>query len=59
MLTRACMSRSKDSLLHKGWSINYVSTFEGGGDRQMLTAADVREGGLHELLTSAKSSSEN
>ena len=32
--------------LLKELSINYFSTFEGGGGRKMLMVADVGEGGL-------------
>ena len=38
----------------KGSSINYVSTFEGGGGREMLMVADLGEGDVHKLLMSAK-----
>ena len=40
--------------LTKGSSINYVSTFEGGGGIKMLMVADVGEGGVSDLLMSAK-----
>ena len=43
----------------KGSSINYVSTFEGGGGIKMLTIADVGEGGVSDLLMSAKKSYTN
>ena len=37
-----------------GLSIKYVSTFEeGGGVSEMLTLADMGEGGLSRMLTSA------
>ena len=39
---------------HLGSSINYVSTFEGGGGREMLMVADMGEGGVHKSLMSAK-----
>ena len=37
----------------RGPSIKYVSTFEGGGVSGMLTLADIGEGGLSRMLTSA------
>ena len=40
--------------LTKGSSINYVSTFKGGGGIKMLMVADVGEGGVSDLLMSAK-----
>ena len=40
-------------LSRKGTSINYVSTFEGGGGPNLLMVADVGGGGLSQLLTSA------
>ena len=43
----------------KGSSINYVSTFEGGGGIKMLMVADVGEGGVSDLLMSAKKSNIN
>ena len=36
-----------------GPSINYVSTFEGGGVIKMLMVADARGRGVSEMLTSA------
>ena len=37
----------------KGSSINYVSTFEGGGGTKMLMVADARGRWVSEMLTSA------
>ena len=41
------------SFLPEGTSINYVSTFEGGGGTEMLMVADARGRGVSGMLTSA------